>query len=119
MTAAERRRNIMRIMFKRRYEKIEILASEFNVSERTIRRDISILSEENNPIYTMQGRYYGGVYITEGCYNNMLYITQQEKTVLQKAYYLLKNTYNSYQEVETLSNIEKIIEKYSMPQNDF
>ncbi len=118
MTAAERRRNIMRIMFKRRYEKIEILASEFNVSERTIRRDISILSEENNPIYTMQGRYYGGIYITEGCYNNMLYITCQEKFILQKAYNLLQKKCDSESEVQTLLDMKIIIEKYSIPQND-
>lgn len=75
MTAAERRNEIMRVMFIRRYDKIENLASEFGVSERTIRRDIMFLSvDEHKPIYAVQGKYVGGVYITEGAKNDIVYM---------------------------------------------
>ena len=40
LKAAERRAEILKILCRRRYETISVLAAEFNVSERTIRRDI-------------------------------------------------------------------------------
>ncbi len=43
MKAAERRAEILKILCRRRYETISVLAAEFNVSERTIRRDIESL----------------------------------------------------------------------------
>ncbi len=64
MIASERRREIMKLLNRRRYEKIENIAFEFGVSERTVRRDIEILSL-NEPIYTQPGRYGGGVYIVK------------------------------------------------------
>ena len=62
---AERRSEIMKLLCRRRSETIRNLAFEFEVSERTIRRDIEILSL-NEPIYTQVGRYGGGVYVEEG-----------------------------------------------------
>ena len=55
----------MKLLCRRRSETIRNLAFEFEVSERTIRRDIDILSL-NEPIYTQVGRYGGGVYVEEG-----------------------------------------------------
>ncbi len=56
MGIAERRVEIMRILYRRRYEKISNLAQEFGVSERTILRDIESLSI-TEPIYTQCGKY--------------------------------------------------------------
>lgn len=61
MSAFERRNEILRILRLRKFEKIENLAFEFSVSERTIRRDILLLSLTAN-IITKTGRYDGGVY---------------------------------------------------------
>ena len=42
-------------------KKVENLAFEFSVSEKTIRHDFLLLSISAN-IITKQGRYYGGIY---------------------------------------------------------
>ena len=63
MGTAERRTEIMRVLCRRRHEKISNLAEEFGVSTRTILRDIEVLSIKE-PIYTQCGRYGGGVYVT-------------------------------------------------------
>lgn len=60
MGTAERRREMMKILCRRRYETIGKLASEFGVSMRTIQRDIEALSL-TEPIYTKAGKYGGGV----------------------------------------------------------
>lgn len=72
MRVAERRREIMNKLCLRRYDAVSNLAVEFGVSERTIRRDIDILSA-TEPIYTQPGRYSGGVYVVEGYYINNKY----------------------------------------------
>ena len=60
MGTAERRRQMMLLLCRRRHETMRNLASEFGVSERTIRRDVEALSC-TEPIYTQPGRYGGGV----------------------------------------------------------
>ena len=61
MTASERRNAILEILCMRRVEKINNLAFQFGVTEKTIRRDILTLSLEY-PIYTAQGNG-GGIYV--------------------------------------------------------
>ena len=83
MSVAERRREIMNKLCLRRYDTISNLAVEFGVSERTIRRDIDILSI-SEPIYTQPGRYSGGVYVVDGYYINNKYMTDIEISLLNK-----------------------------------
>ncbi len=80
---AERRSEIMKILCRRRTETIRNLASEFGVSERTIRRDIEVLSL-NEPIYTQSGRYGCGVYVAEGYSMTRMYMSDEELTLLHK-----------------------------------
>ena len=54
MTASERRNAILEDLCMRRFERINNLAFQYGVTERTIRNDIMILSLEY-PIYTAQG----------------------------------------------------------------
>lgn len=54
MTANERRRELMRILISRRRETMGELASELGVTDRTIRRDISILTAEH-PLDAVRG----------------------------------------------------------------
>ena len=74
LSPSARRTEILSIMNMRRHEKIAKLASEFGVDRRTIRRDIEILSIYS-PLYTVTGRYGGGVYVTSGCYIEMRYLS--------------------------------------------
>lgn len=83
MGTAERRSEIMRILCRRRYEKISNLAKEFGVSTRTILRDVEILSV-TEPIYTQCGRYSGGVYVTNDYSMNRMYMTEKELLLLHK-----------------------------------
>lgn len=83
METAERRNEIMNILCRRRHEIIRNLAFEFGVSERTIRRDIEILSL-TEPIYTQTGRYGGGVYVVESYAVNRMYMSESESVILQK-----------------------------------
>lgn len=80
---AERRTGIMRVLCRRRHETISNLAEEFGVSQRTILRDIEVLSL-TEPIYTQCGRYGGGVYVTDNYSIDQMYMSEKELSVLQK-----------------------------------
>lgn len=80
---SERRNSIMKTLCRRRHETIRNLAFEFGVSERTIKRDIEVLSL-NEPIYTQPGRYGGGVYIDRDYSMSRMYMTEEETDVLRK-----------------------------------
>lgn len=79
----ERRIKILNTLSRRRYDTIINLATEFGVSERTIRRDIDALSTVE-PIYTQVGRYTGGVYIMDGCYADRKYLNSAQIRVLDR-----------------------------------
>lgn len=83
MGTAERRAEIMRVLCHRRHETVSNLASEFGVSQRTILRDIEVLSL-TEPIYTQRGKYGGGVYVTECFSMTRMYMSEAELAVLQK-----------------------------------
>lgn len=80
---AERRAEVMKILCRRRSETIQNLAFELGVSERTVRRDIEILSL-SEPIYTQSGRYGGGVYVEESYSMDKMYMADEELNVLHK-----------------------------------
>lgn len=85
MGTAERRKMLMMTLCRRRHDTIVNLASEFGVSEKTIRRDIEALSL-SEPVYTKTGRYDGGVFVMEGYYPDKQYFSEAEVTLLQKLY---------------------------------
>ena len=97
MGTAERRKEIMKLLCRRRYETVCALASEFGVSERTIRRDVEALSL-SEPIYTKSGRYDGGIYVMEGYSPGQLYLSDAESAVLQKLYSAMKGQQNQVSE---------------------
>jgi predicted DNA-binding transcriptional regulator YafY len=82
MVASERRKMILKILCRRKHETVQNLAIELGVSERTIRRDIDLLSI-SEPIYTQVGRH-GGVYIMDGYTIDRMYMEDIEIQVLQK-----------------------------------
>lgn len=64
MDAVERRQQILELLCQRRKDTMQNLAAELGVSERTIRRDIEILTR-SYPLETVCGRYGGGVRVAD------------------------------------------------------
>lgn len=69
MSPSERRQELLEVLCLRRYDTYSNLAYEFNVSKRTICRDIAVLMC-SFPIETVCGRYGGGVKVADGFYLN-------------------------------------------------
>jgi len=113
--ATERRNAIMRTLCRRRHETIHNLAFEFGVSERTIRRDIDILSL-TEPIYTQTGRYSGGVYVIDQYYLDKMYFEQEEELVMNKVSDFLQKTTNVLDNNE-LKIFKRILKEYTKPEN--
>lgn len=82
MTANERRSAIIKALCVRRFETVSNLAFEFNVSGRTIRNDIVILSLEY-PIYTTQGNG-GGIHVEENYKLGTPTLNGEEQQLLQR-----------------------------------
>ena len=64
MDAVERRQQILELLCQRRKDTMQNLAAELGVSERTIRRDVEILTR-SYPLETVSGRYGGGVRVAD------------------------------------------------------
>ena len=64
MDAVERRQQILELLCRRRKDTMQNLASELGISERTIRRDVEILTR-TYPLETICGRYGGGVRVAD------------------------------------------------------
>lgn len=112
MGTAERRKAIMKILCRRRHETIRNLASELGVSERTIRRDIEVLSF-SEPIYTQTGRYCGGVYVVDGYSIDRMYVTEEEERILHKLRHIAQQ--QCLLTTQELNIFIKLIENYSKP----
>ena len=108
MTAIEteaRRREIMKYLYQRRRETMGNLAREFNVSVRTIRRDIQILSL-SHPIATARGAQ-GGVIVAEGCYYDRSYLSESEQVTLESLCLVLEG--------KRLADLRSILRKFAKP----
>ena len=105
MRALERRDKIVDILCEKRHVKIEYLANEFGVSERTIRNDVLELSL-SYPIYTKTGTW-GGVYIAKGFYRNKDYLSEMQETALASALDKVDE--------KTRIAIQSVIDKFARP----
>ena len=112
MGTAERRREIMRVLCRRRHETVKNLSFEFGVSERTILRDIGVLSI-TEPIYTQCGRYDGGVYVAEGYKTDRMYMTDSELTVLNKLLHTAKQGSVCNLSASETKTLETLISQYT------
>ena len=72
---------IYQALCTRRQDTVGNLAREFDVSEKTIRRDIEVLAC-SYPIETVRGRYGGGVKVEEWYYPHKSILSQEQQTVL-------------------------------------
>lgn len=82
MTANERRREILERLCVRRYDTGANLAFEFNVSRRTIERDILILSL-NYPLYTRRGNG-GGIFVEKWFVLDRIYLKKEQAGLLER-----------------------------------
>lgn len=83
VSASERRRQIIMLLCRRRRENVQNLASEFEVSERTIRRDIEELTL-SYPIETICGRYGGGVKMADWYFDNHPKLSPKQEKLLKR-----------------------------------
>lgn len=114
MGTAERRMELLKTLCKRKFDTISNLAFEFGVSERTIRRDIQILSLQE-PIYTQTGRYNGGVYILNSFSANMTYFSEKESDVMSKVLDKLMCGKQIDLSDEDLFILKRIVTNYTKP----
>ena len=117
MGTTERRNAILKALCRRRYETIGNLATEFEVSERTIRRDIEVLSY-TEPIYTQTGRHAGGVYVVDGYHMDRMYMSEDEIALLCKIKDTADRQHLGWLLPGEERTFERIIRTYAKPKNN-
>ncbi len=104
-SALERRQEILEVLCERRQESVCNLANEFGVSERTIRRDLELLTL-SYPIYTTQGNG-GGVHVTDGYRLGKKYLSDKQTELLERIATRLGG--------EDFDTMQSIIKKFKEP----
>lgn len=79
-SASYRREEILEILNARRFETMDTLARELNVSRKTIYRDIVALSYFA-PVYTVNGRF-GGVHVPDDFVLSKKFLSEEQETEL-------------------------------------
>ena len=113
MDSFNRRFLILKKLIQRRKDTGANLANEFNVSEKTIQRDITELSRVA-PIYTETG-CYGGIFITDTYDMNRMYMEEDELAVLNKLLLRELNGSDSMLCEEEKETLRKLISDYTKP----
>ncbi|MDR2900177.1 MAG: YafY family transcriptional regulator [Treponema sp.] len=90
------------------------LAAHFEVSVRTILRDIDTLGEAGIPVYTLQGKG-GGIYLPEHFTLDKTSVSMQEKENILFSLQALKAA--DYPDIDT--TLSKLISFFNMPQPDW
>ena len=113
MGALDRRNELLLILSARRKDTVSNLASELNVCERTILRDISHLSKLA-PIRTVMGKYGGVTLMDNYRYQDYkYYINENQLNVLNKIISQGHEKGNWDLTVDDIKCIESIKEKYA------
>lgn len=81
-STSERRMSILEYLCEKRFETIENLAFEFEVSRSTIKRDIEILSI-SYPLYTKSG-IGGGVSVLDDFRLGKKYLSDEQSELLER-----------------------------------
>lgn len=114
MGTAERRKQLLRILCRRKYDTMSNLAFELGVSPRTIRRDVEILSL-TEPLYTQTGRHGGGVYIDKDYRMDRMYFEPEQQTVLQSVVQYISSIDPSPFSPKEMNILRSILIEYSKP----
>ena len=83
MDAVERRQQILELLCQRRKDTMQNLAAELGVSERTIRRDVEILTR-SYPLETVCGRYGGGVRVADWSHLDRQRMSPKQTALLRR-----------------------------------
>lgn len=83
MDAVERRQQILELLCQRRKDTMQNLAAELGVSERTIRRDVEILTR-SYPLETVCGRYGGGVRVADWYHLDRQRMSHKQTALLRR-----------------------------------
>ena len=113
MQPSDRRRKLIYILSVKGLTTIKKLAEELEVSERTILRDINILSE-SYPIGTLTGKH-GGAYLVDTYVLNRPCLSEQEIQLLEKIAFDIEVNNCSRLTIEELGLLKKMITNYSKP----
>lgn len=112
-SAAERRKRLLETLCERRHDTRLRLAEEYHVSERTIRRDIEIISTYA-PLYTEPGKY-GGIFVMDGYYLHKSYLSETQESTLNKILLLSSQGENIRLSDHEIADIRDILKKYTVP----
>ncbi len=110
MGTAERRLEIMKLLCRRRFVTMHDLAEEFNVSIRTIKRDIDEITFLM-PLYVKSGRHEGGVYVDEDYTMDRMYMSANEIELLIKVKRMTEDKLSR----DENNLFQHIIKSYSKP----
>lgn len=104
MSPAERRQELLAVLYRRRHNTYDNLARDFNVSKMTIRRDVAELMC-SYPIETVHGGRHGGVRVMDGF--PLYHRNPDHKTLNPKQIELLKRVSEQLagDDLDTLSSI--------------
>lgn len=108
-STTERRIELLHILQERKSDTYENLAFEFNVSTRTIARDIEAISKYA-PIYTVQGKN-GGIRIIEGYKTEKIYLSEIQEDLLKKLISSVDTVVNLTK--DDIQAAESILKKFS------
>ena len=84
MGSIERKLKMVTYLCRKRYASMTELAQHFDVSIRTIQRDVLELEVLGIPLDVKTGRYKGGVYIVGNYTIDRMYMEKEEIVLLKK-----------------------------------
>lgn len=113
MDSFNRRFKILQKLCQRRKDTSVNLAEEFNVSEKTIQRDIFELIRVA-PIYTEFG-YGGGIFVTDTYKMDRMYMENYELEVLNKLLMKEHDDPGSILSEEEIEILRRLISDYTKP----
>jgi len=114
VSTTERQLKLLRVLAQRRYDTLSNLALEFDVTQRTILRDIDVIARYI-PVYCKRGRFDGGVYVDPNFRMDRAYMMPEELSVLKKVRSTMENDTKPSFSVEDISILDRIIKNYSIP----
>ena len=82
-SATERRQMMAEYISVHRHVQVQELMTEFNISDKTVRRDVELLSC-SYPIITKTGRHGAGVYAMDGWYIDRRYLHDDQEALLRE-----------------------------------
>ena len=82
-SATERRQLMAEYISDHRHVQVQELMSEFNISDKTVRRDVELLSC-SYPIITKTGRHGAGIYAMDGWYIGRRYLHDDQEALLRE-----------------------------------